>query len=196
MITSLSMVITDYMINEGIIDKDKRNIYVYGFELCICSVISFIIVLIVAMTTRMYLECLLFYLVFSITRLFSGGFHSKTYLGCKITYIGGLLILLVIYKLIYSLDTFYWIILQTFSSLIIAKYAPIDNPNKKLSYMEKNKSKKICFVILALLFIITLVLSINTSFYQMIPLTLLLVAVLMVIVLVKKERGEFYEYKG
>ncbi len=189
MITNLSQIITDFLIKEKIISEEQRAIYIYGFELVICSIISLIIVILIACITGMYYECVVYYVVFSITRLFCGGFHAETYLKCKIIYVGGLLITLGIYKTINILQPLYWLILFIFASLIIGHFAPIENENKPLSVSKKKKSKNITLALIILWLVVAVVLYlIENSIYQMIPLTLLFVAVLIVFGKIKERR--------
>jgi len=124
-----------------IISEEQREIYIYGFELVICSIISLVIVILIASITGMYYECAIYYVVFSITRLFSGGFHADTYLRCKISYIGCLLITLGLFKMMNILQPLYWLMLFIFSSLIIVHFAPVENENKPLSETEKKSEK-------------------------------------------------------
>lgn len=189
MITNLSRIITDFLISKKIISEEQREIYIYGFELVICSIISLVIVILIASITGMYYECAIYYVVFSITRLFSGGFHANTYLRCKISYIGCLLITLGLFKMMNILQPLYWLMLFIFSSLIIVHFAPVENGNKPLSETEKKRAKNITLTLIILWLVISVILYlIENSIYQMIPLTLLFIAVLMVFGEIKERR--------
>lgn len=187
-ITKVSQIIADFLIKENIISKEYRDTYIYGFELCISSVISFVFVVLIAIITRMYIECTTFYIVFCVTRLFCGGYHADTYLRCKIMFSAVLLIELLIFQLINNLGFLYWVILYLFSSTIICNFSPVENSNKKLTLKDKRKARRITFVLLFLWLLIMVVIFIYNLSYQIIPLTLLSVAVLMLLGIIKERR--------
>ena len=66
MITSLAQHIAVFLLKNEIIDSEKLDIYIYGFEIIISSVISILIGLIFGITFSQFLECTLFLIVVGI----------------------------------------------------------------------------------------------------------------------------------
>ena len=86
----LSVILTDYILKKGIIDKKNYEIYQYGFQCFLEVSASTICSIVIALLLHMFFECLFFFLLFIPMRSFSGGLHLKTYFSC---FIGSCLIL-------------------------------------------------------------------------------------------------------
>lgn len=181
-ITKLCRIIADFFIKEKIIDKDQRDIYEYGIELCISSIIGIVIVLIVGLVSCKLIECIVFYIVFCFMRLFCGGFHAKTHLLCKISFTFILCLVLLLDWLLYEIPNYYWVIMCFYCFIIVCSLAPIDNPNKRLSEEEKKKNKIISIIEILIWFaLICLMYYFNINLYHIVALTLFFVATLMLL---------------
>ena len=86
----LSIILTDYIFEKGIIDRKNYEIYQYGFQCFLEVSASTICSIVIALLLHMLPECLFFFLLFIPMRSFSGGLHLKTYFSC---FIGSCLIL-------------------------------------------------------------------------------------------------------
>lgn len=149
MITKLSQIIADFFIREKIIPEKQRDIYEYGFELSISSVIGIIIVLAIGLISGKFWESIVFYIVFCFTRLFTGGFHAPSHLLCKISFAATLLAVLVIDWVLRGIESYYWFILHFYSLVIVCQFAPVENPNKVLTKREKVRCKIIAIIEMA-----------------------------------------------
>lgn len=87
MIAKLSRIIADFFIHQKVVLEEQREVYEYGFELSISSVIGIIIVLSIGLISEKFWESVIFYIVFCFTRLFTGGYHASNHLLCKITFV-------------------------------------------------------------------------------------------------------------
>lgn len=79
MITKLCHIIADFFIKEKIISEEQRDVYEYGLELCVSTLLGVIITVVIGLLFNRFFETLTFYIVFCFTRLFCGGFHAKCY---------------------------------------------------------------------------------------------------------------------
>ena len=151
------------------------------------SVIGILIVLAIGAVSGRFWESIIFYIVFCFTRLFSGGFHAPTYLLCKITFTSVLISVLALDWLLCGIVRYYWYVLYLYSFIIICRFAPVENSNKKLTEYEKVRIKVICIVEMMNCPLVMLLLnSINSELYHIAALTLFSVANLMLL-------GIFYE---
>lgn len=66
------------------VSEDEREVYVYGFELLLSTVINMIALLAVSLLVGNALYFVSFLVFFYSIRLFCGGFHAKTYIRCFI----------------------------------------------------------------------------------------------------------------
>ena len=147
--------LTNQFVKHGSISQEKVNVYAYGFEILISTIIYTIIFLITAAITDTILESLLFWFGFFIVRTIAGGYHAKTYIFCHILFLLNHIAFIVILK---SIPSDAIIFLNSCSMLTSAiclfKFAPVDHPNKRFTKNEKNKfragSVAYAFLILAI----------------------------------------------
>ena len=189
MIAKLSRIIADFFIRQKVVSEEQREVYEYGFELSISSVIGIIIVLAIGFISGKFWESVVFYIVFCITRLFTGGYHASNHLLCKITFAGALLAVLAADWLLKEIESYYWFVLHFYSLIIVCQFAPIENPNKELTERQKVRCKVISIIAMAVwLAVMFLFGYLNSELYHIVALTLFCVANLMLLG-IRKERG-------
>lgn len=186
-ITKFCHIIVNFFIRKNIFPEEQIDIYQYGFELWVSSVIGILITFAIGIISGRFWESVIFYIVFCFTRLFSGGFHAPTYMLCKITFAAVLLTILALDWLLCDIVDYYWYVLYLYSFIIICRFAPVENSNKRLTEYEKVRSKVICIVEMMICpFVMLLLNSLNSELYHIVALTLFSVANLMLL-------GIFYE---
>ena len=191
LIRKISQMITNILVKSNVINSDDEDIYIYGFELCISTVISLLILLAIAIISGMYLESIMFYMVFCLTRLYCGGLHADTYLKCKILFAVTLSFTLFSYHMLknIAIKPFVWIVVLVVSSVIIILVSPVDNPNKELTASDKRKAKKNTIIILLVWLLVThIMIHFKMGSFIVVPLTLIVVMVLAVLGLIKQRR--------
>lgn len=80
MIDLLSSKISSKFVEHKIITEDMVDIYKYGVEITISSIIGFILILIIGLIFKSLMQALIFYIIFIILRSFTGGYHASSYL--------------------------------------------------------------------------------------------------------------------
>lgn len=117
-------------------DLCSVEIYVYGFELIISSIVETSALIIIGGLTHKMIETIIFLLSFSSIRIFSGGYHAKSYLRCFIVTLAGYTLVRLIYNLLLSLDTYKIVIIGiielVISFVIFAIICPINNSDKTI----------------------------------------------------------------
>lgn len=187
MIAKLSHIIADFFIREKVIPDEQREIYEYGFELSISSVIGIIIVLAIGLISGKFWESIVFYIVFCFTRLFTGGFHAPNYLLCKITFAAALLVVLAADWILSEIENYYWFVLHFYSLIIVCQFAPVENTNKELNKREKVRFKVISIIAMAVwLAVMFLFRFLDSKLDHIVALTLFCVSNLMLL-------GKYYE---
>lgn len=187
MITKLSHIIADFFIRKKIVPEEQREIYEYGFELSISSVIGITLVLAIGLISGKFWESVVFYIVFCFTRLFTGGFHAPNHLLCKLTFSSILLAVLVLARLLHGIEDYYWFVLHFYSMVIVCQFAPIENPNKELTMRQKVKCKVISIIAMAVwLAVMFLFRFLDSKLDHIVALTLFFVSNLMLL-------GNYYE---
>lgn len=115
MIAKLSRIIADFFIRQKVVPEEQREVYEYGFELSISSVIGILIVLAIGLVSGRFWESVVFYIAFCFTRLFTGGFHAPNHLLCKVTLGGVQLAVLLADWLLKGIESYYWFVLHFYS---------------------------------------------------------------------------------
>lgn len=137
----LSECITDFLLRKKTIRNEEKDIYVYGVELIISSIINLLICLIISLLFEDFANGLVFFISFSSLRRFTGGFHSKSFLRCNIIFAVIVVIALSINR--YLSDVFdyavFSVLLTVFTLLIIVLFSPVYNDNKKLTEQERKQ---------------------------------------------------------
>lgn len=136
-------------IRNKIISDDDIQLYRFGIECFLLKVINFVSYFFIGFLMKMPIETLIIGLVVIPLRRSAGGYHAKTKIGCYAFSCTVLLSMLCMCKIlsVYSI----WYILEVGSNIIILKYAPLDNENKKLDDIEKKYFRKNTYIILVLI---------------------------------------------
>ncbi len=180
MIAKLSHIMADFFIRQKVVPEEQREIYEYGFELSISSVIGILLVLAIGLVSGRFWESVVFYIVFCFTRLFTGGYHAPNHLLCKVTFVGALLAVLVADWLLRGIKDYYWFVLHIYSLAIICSSAPIENSNKELTERQKVRCKiKAIIEMVIWLAVMFLFRSLGSELDHIVALTLFCVSNLM-----------------
>lgn len=114
-----------------LIDGEDSIFYQYGFEILIDAVLQTILLLIIGILLGKPMETLVFLIIFTSIRKYSGGYHANTKLKCTLTSTFVMLIsigLPIIFenRIIYAL-------LALLAIIIIWIFAPVEHPNRPLT---------------------------------------------------------------
>lgn len=131
----LSRFLADYVIRRGMVDKNDREIYEYGFTLSLEVSLFFLFCLLVTAHLRMYVNGILFFAVFAPLRSYAGGLHLKRYQSCFVlsclTFSAVLLIAKYVHVPIYIL----MVTLVVLEIIVYCMY-PVENTNRKVDKSE------------------------------------------------------------
>lgn len=131
----LSRFLADYVINKGVVNETEREIYEYGF-LCSLEVGIFVLFcLIVSISLRMYVNGILFFIIFSPIRSYAGGLHLKKYRSCFALSCLTFSVVLLIVKYVQVTEFILAEILIVLEALVYLMY-PVENANRKVDESE------------------------------------------------------------
>ena len=182
MLTKLSQIIVDFFVKEDVVSEEQREIYQYGIELSVSTLMGLFIVLAIGVLSRRFTESVIFYIVFCLTRAFCGGFHAHSHLLCKVTFICVLILVLVMDLVLDNIEIYYWFVLYLYSLTIVCAFAPVENPNKRLTSYDKKRCKIISIIFMVVwLVVMILFYSFGSELYHIVALTLFFVANLMLL---------------
>lgn len=101
MLSFISSHIVKKMILNNMIDKNEKELFIYGIELIISNISSIFIVLLFGILFHKLIEAITLLILLWILRYYAGGYHAKTMLRCSCITILTFL-LFVIYLNIFS----------------------------------------------------------------------------------------------
>lgn len=190
----LSGKITAFLITYHAVREEDREIYCYGLELLLSSIVNLIIVLSLGYLFNRFFQTVLFLVVFCPLRQFSGGIHAANHFKCSLYFIISILICFWLEKTwLINADNVVLLCMLTVSSLCIALLSPIEDRNKPLTNQERLSFKKRNFAVLIiwdLVISFDLLLfrfSINYLLYSI--MAVMLLSVLLVVGYLKNKRG-------
>ncbi len=148
------------------VDDERAEVINYGLQILLGEVPKFFIMLIIAYFLGVFKMTLITFLIIMPYRMFSGGFHLKTHLGCIIstcTFYCGIAFLAK--NIVLNEIARYSLIIATliFGIIMIKLYAPADTENVPILSKKVRKQKQIMsYVCLIVGLIISAVIKNNT----------------------------------
>ena len=148
------------------LDKDDIEVYAYGTELLLASVLETLALLALGIFFHKTLETLVFFSAFMPLRSYAGGYHAKTHLRC---FCG----MLMIFAAFLAFQVFtpigmikYILLVSTFvSAFPIFILAPVPNPNRPIGVIERKKFRKSSLIV----YLIQAVIIVGLSIAEIIP---------------------------
>lgn len=190
MINRLSTLISDQFVKHNIIPNDAKDVYTYGVEITISSIIGFLITLVIGLLFDSLINAMIFYVIFISLRSMTGGYHAKTYLKCNFIFTTIVLFVIVFSKAAYEIQIS--IALLTFLFLpaetIIIWLAPVENINKPIEKKKRVYWKITAVITSILLYVLSILLYINQHTIEatVIVITVFAVSVLCMIAVIQK----------
>ncbi len=111
------------------------EVYIYGFETAISSVLNLVLVLCCGIAIGNILASIIYLFVFIFFRLFTGGYHATSYLRRNITIAVSFLLAYALYRTLTGLNTDIKILeaILLADALPIILFAPVKNTRKELT---------------------------------------------------------------
>ena len=185
MLTTCASSLADCLFRNYPIDEKQKPVYIYGFQLFLSSAAAMISIFILSCLLGEVYTSFVFSAIFVSIRLFSGGYHAKTYSKCFIVSNMVFLICFFLAQAIheYHMD-FVYPVMVCLSLSVIVILTPIKHKNHPLSDAAYHKNKKISRAIAfseSLCILIMHFFSLAPSFTSMASVTLTAVAVMMIV---------------
>ncbi|MCX7771758.1 MAG: accessory gene regulator B family protein [Clostridia bacterium] len=142
--------LTQNLLDMQIVKEEDKEIYQYGMEALISTLVNTVIVVIIGMLTGLLKETLIYLISFAILRVYSGGYHAKTHLGCILTFLTVFCSFMVCALIIpVDLKGPLSLVLGTGSLIAIFAMAPIEHANRPFAGDEYKSFKRMSRLIAA-----------------------------------------------
>ena len=177
MIHTIAQKTADIFCRQNVADEEKKEIYIYGIELLVSSLIGAVLILGISIGIGKIWSGVVFLSVFILVRQYTGGYHADTYVRCNAAFVLTYLLTVGIWIFcrVHDLKVAVWFILLG-AYIIMAVLAPVENKNKPLDDEEVKKYKWKSIVIYSAFIMVV--------FYEgclYIKIILIIIAVLMVL---------------
>lgn len=139
--------ITQSLIDNGVISNESRELYEFGINQMIVSIVNLIITLVIGLCFHMVWQLFVFMLTYIPLRKFCGGIHAQTQLRCYIASIVMLCTVCILLKYV-NFSTIMLIISYLISASAIVILSPVEDLNKPLDNDEHKVYKKISIIVL------------------------------------------------
>ncbi len=191
-ITFLGKSMTQFLKVKHIITEENAEIYEYGFEMIISTILGFLITLFIGILLQSVWLSLLYYVIFVLMRQLIDGYRANTDWKCNTVFFVVTFFTVGMEKIIYINQMYTFplhVLLLIASTMVIWNDTPIENVNKPLPAPQKKWHHRIARILLCLLVIVSCVLY-HFGVFQisiLIALTLFIIAMLIVIEISRKE---------
>ena len=142
-----SISIVRIWIHLGLIPSADVSLYIWALDYLFFNLLTWGTLLFLGFVFNCVPRCLLFLILYLPLRIYAGGFHAKTKIGCYL--ISAFTFLFVV---LYPADTtihFYHLVFPCISTCIIYYFSPVSATNKPLDDLEalhyKKMARKILF---------------------------------------------------
>lgn len=191
MLNKISMKLSTELLRR--VDKARysQDVYVYGVEIILSTLLEIVTILVSAALVSAVEAGVIFIVLFSSLRIFTGGYHAETYRKCFVVTVSsfwGAFLIANIISSIFANEVLYFLLLLVV--IYIIARAPILNENQPLSNVKVVKNGKMATITLMIhLVLISRFLQYNEKMMNMAIVTISLVAVYMLITDINKIKG-------
>jgi accessory gene regulator B len=172
--------LADYVISKGLVEEEDRAIYEYGFTITIEVGLFILFCLFTTLYLHMFIEGILFLVIFAPLRSYAGGLHLEKYHSCFILSCFTFLGILFAVRYIRTPIWFSFVSLLILATIIYLLY-PVENINRKVDKDEDRyfKKKLKLFLFMDTIMAVACIILNNSRALFLIAVTYLVVAITM-----------------
>ena len=192
MIKRLADILTKFICSHINAPPEMADVYRYGFEITISSILNIILVLCCGIIMDDVLASVVYLFVFILIRIFTGGYHATSYLRCNIVMVVSFLLTYALYRVLIGLNTDIRILeaILLANGLPIIIFSPVKNPHKELTPKKAKKFRVISIVIYICLSALALAaILFEIQYGTLIIVTLTTVSVMILVEIFMQRRG-------
>ena len=138
MIKELAKKLTEFMISQESIIEDESEIYQYGVEITLSSILNITLIMLISIITGRIISGAVFLGTFIIMRRYCGGYHARSYLMCNIIFAATFIAVLIFSEYV-TIHMKADVLLMMLSILPVFIFAPVPNENKPLTVEERTR---------------------------------------------------------
>lgn len=175
------------------IPEREAELYKYGIEITLSSILNIMIVIIMSIILGDILLGVCFLFSFILLRQFSGGYHAESYFRCNLVLAVSYFAVALGSKVLNSIPIHIFECMIILGAIIIILYTPVNNRHKYLTADNKARCRKLSIVIYSVLGVISVILKTLNIYYGSVILLTLLLVVLMIAIEIYLQKGGYHE---
>lgn len=143
--------LADALCDNHIIKEENKEIIVYGIDALLSTLINVVIVVGLGLILKLFLPTVVFLISFAVLRVFAGGYHAKTRIGCTASFLTIYLAGMTLQQ--YTPDIFVkpvTIGLAAISFASVFILAPVEHPNRPYQGNDYQVFKRMSRIIVIL----------------------------------------------
>lgn len=183
--TKIAAKISSFLCARGVVEKEEKELYTYGYEIILENIGKTILLLIAGGIVHKFVATCIFVVGFVSLRSSCGGYHAKKAWQCDILTVllwGIVICATPVVRMIVSEQRVFLLLIVLVSELIIIHYAPVEHKNNRLTKEKREKNRRQALVMGTLYGILVLLFSFKLiDCGILLSTTLLEVAILMII---------------
>jgi len=127
-----------WLIQGGQVAEDDRVVYEFGLDKLFSSLANFFSAMILGLLFEVPLQAVVFYVAYTMIRVYAGGYHAEKPLTCFFVSIGALVPCLVAIRFyqVWSVPVVFWGLLVV-SVVVLVMFGPVEHKNKMLDDVER-----------------------------------------------------------
>lgn len=191
MIEKAALKIVDFISDYISMDDELAEVYKYGVEITISTILNMLITMIISLFLGEPLCGVIFLVCLGVIRSYCGGYHADSYFKCNC-------MMVILFSTAYCVSKFlvyfdvleFWIMSSVLMISFIPLYAfsPVKNEHKTLSEKKAKKCRIISFVLYILVSMIGLLLITVAPLYGSIIIVTLVEISVMILVEIYRQR--------
>lgn len=150
MIVEISRAIVRFISSNTDIDNNMVEVYQYGVEITISSILNIVLILLCGLITGDLMCSLVFLMCFIPIRSYCGGYHARTYFKCNLIFVITFLFVVLLYRFFENMigyNIFVYLAVALIAFIPIVVFSPVKNANKKLTALMTKKSRCISIIL-------------------------------------------------
>lgn len=148
LLARLAVKIVNNLVHSGVIKEEDAEIYIYGINQILTSVLNVSSALIIGLIFGVFPEIAVFMAAYIPLRSFAGGYHAKTPLSCYVFSVIMLIVVSIGLKYLHLADWVYYAVLVA-ATLVVLVLSPVEDRNKPLAEIEQKVYKRRTILIAA-----------------------------------------------
>ncbi len=148
LLARLAVKIVNDLVHSGVIKEEDAEIYIYGINQILTSVLNVSSALIIGLIFGVFPEIAVFMAAYIPLRSFAGGYHAKTPLSCYVFSVIMLIVVSIGLKYLHLADWVYYAVLVA-ATLVVLVLSPVEDRNKPLDEIEQKVYKRRTILIAA-----------------------------------------------